>query len=88
MALTKAVDERVKIEDELDAIRSKSKKERGLFEDEIRQKLDSAIGNERKAQKDLDETVYDILGLKPSERNQIKYSLLELQEIRRLRTQV
>jgi len=86
--LIRAVDERVKIENELDAIKSKSKKERGLFEDEIRQKLNSAIENERKAQKDLDETIYDVLGLKPTERKQIECGLLELQEIRRLRTQV
>jgi hypothetical protein len=32
--LIKAADERVKVEDELDAIKSKSEKEQRLFEDE------------------------------------------------------
>ena len=36
--LVKAIDKRVKIEDELDNVKSKSKKERGLFEDKIRKK--------------------------------------------------
>jgi len=56
--LVKAVDKRVKIEYELDAVKSKSKKERGLFEDKIRKKLNSTIEDKGKARKELDEAIY------------------------------
>ncbi|MDH5811173.1 MAG: hypothetical protein QXO54_05875 [Candidatus Methanomethylicaceae archaeon] len=41
---------------------------------------------ERKAQRELDEAVYDILGLTKEERRQVEEGLKELQELRRART--
>ncbi|MCP8309058.1 MAG: hypothetical protein H3Z53_00070 [archaeon] len=67
---------------------SKYTSERDFVANYILPKLRETIENERRVQKDLDETIYDNLGLKPNERKQIEHGLLELQEIRRLRTQV
>jgi len=88
ITLAKAVDKRVKIERELENFKPKSKKQRRLFEEEIRKKVDSAVKNEINAQRNLDEIIFNILGLNSSERKQVEYGLIELQEIRKLRTQV
>ncbi|MEM2871961.1 MAG: N-6 DNA methylase [Candidatus Caldarchaeum sp.] len=83
--LAKAVDEIIRIEDELDAIKSKSKKERRLFEDEIRQRFKSAVEEADRAQSNLDKAIYEALGLTKAERTLVEHGLAELQEIRRLR---
>lgn len=84
--LAEAVDKRVKAEEELNIVKSKSKKERGLFEDKMQRRLEDAIKEESKARKELDEAVYDTLGLSKAERVQVEKALAELQEIRRLRS--
>jgi len=85
--LVDAVDNRVKAEDEFEKVRSKTRKDVGLFEREIKEKLNEALEAETKARKQLDEVVYDILGLSKQERLQVERGLEELQELRRLRTQ-
>ncbi|MBI2126208.1 MAG: hypothetical protein HYU02_02700, partial [Thaumarchaeota archaeon] len=62
-------------------------KEKGLFQKQAEEKLQQAIAEERKAQHQLDEVIYDILELSKEERIQVEQGLEELQEIRRLRTQ-
>lgn len=88
LQLAEAVARRAEFEEELERVRARSTKERGLFEDEIQEKLDRALEKESAAQESLDEAIYDILGLSRNERKQIERGLSELQEIRRLRTQV
>jgi len=78
---------RNRAEDEFEKAKSTSRKGVGLFEHEARKRLDEALKNERKAQEELDEAVYDALGLTADERRQVRKGLEELQEIRRLRTQ-
>lgn len=85
--LAKSIDNRVLIETNLEGLRSKSKKEKGLFQKEAEEKLHKVIAEERKAQHHLDEVIYDILELSKEERIQVEQGLEELQEIRRSRTQ-
>jgi len=85
-AFVKADEERLKVEDGLDAIRPRSKKERGLFEAESQRELGKVIKAEEKARTTLDEAVYDALGLSRGERRHVEEGLRELQELRRLRT--
>lgn len=83
--LAYATDKRVKIEDAYFEVKSKSKKNKGLFEDEYKVELDKALDAEEKARQELDDTVCDVLGLSRAEVKQIEEGLKELQEIRRLR---
>lgn len=85
--LADAIDARVKIEEELENVKSKSKKDKGLFEGELEDKLYDELKKEQQAQRELDEAVYDILGLTKSERKQVEEGLRELQELRRMRRQ-
>ena len=77
-----------KADDELEKVKSKDRKNIGLFEIEARKGLAEALEKERKAREQLDEAVYDALGLTPDERRQVQRGLKELQEIRRLRTEI
>lgn len=85
--VNKAADERNRAETEYEKMKPKSKKNQGLFDHEVRPKLDEAIAIEGKARKELDEVIFSILSLTPKEKKQIEDGLKELQEIRRLRTQ-
>ncbi|MEM3614666.1 MAG: hypothetical protein QW158_07160 [Nitrososphaerales archaeon] len=82
--VVKAIDKRIKIEDELDAI--KSRKEQRLLEDKIQRSLHAAVKEENEARRELDEAIYDTLGLTKAERIQVEKALAELQELRRLRS--
>ena len=86
--LSNAVDARVKAEEYLESIKSTKKGQPGILELEARKKLKEAIEAEKRAQKELDEAVYDILGLTEEERRQVEEGLKELQELRRARTKV
>jgi len=85
--LAKTVEERVGLEEEYERLKSKSKANRGVLEYELEQKLEEAGRRELEAQKELDEAVYEILGLSKPERKQVEDGLKELREIRRMRTQ-
>ncbi|MEM3510841.1 MAG: hypothetical protein QXE57_06045, partial [Nitrososphaerales archaeon] len=74
----------IKIEDELDAI--KSRKGQRLLEDKIQRRLHAAVKEENEARRELDEAIYDTLGLTKAERIQVEKALAELQELRRLRS--
>jgi type I restriction-modification system DNA methylase subunit len=87
-ALVEAIKFRNQAEDEFEKVKSKDRKSIGLFEIEARKGLEEALDNEKKAREQLDEAVYDALGLTSDERRQVQIGLKELQEIRRLRTQV
>jgi type I restriction-modification system DNA methylase subunit len=78
--------ERIKAEEYLESIKSTKKEQPGILELEARKRLEEALEDEKKAQKELDEAVYDILGLTEEERRQVGEGLKELQELRRART--
>lgn len=86
--LIKAMDERIKTEDRLGTMKSKSKKDKGLFEDEVQQELGKAIEKEQKCQQELDDVFYEIIDLKKGEKIQLEEGLKELQKLRKSRTQV
>ncbi|MEN3062220.1 MAG: N-6 DNA methylase [Candidatus Methanosuratincola petrocarbonis] len=86
--LFSAVEARIKAEEALESLRSKKKDQPGILEIEAKKRLEEAIEAEKKAQKELDEAVYDILGLTEKERRQVEEGLKELQELRRARTRV
>jgi hypothetical protein len=80
------VREYVDLEEEYDRLKSRSKSSRGLFSREFEQRLEDAKKRLQQAQKELDEAIYDILGLTVEERRQVEEGLRELQELRRKRT--
>jgi len=84
--LVEVVELRCKAEDDLENVKSKERPSVGLFESEAKKKLNEALENESKAREQLDEAIYDILGLTSEERRQVEEGLRELQQIRRLRT--
>jgi adenine-specific DNA-methyltransferase len=84
--LASAVDNRIEAEQAFESVKSKSAKDRGILEYEFEEKLEEARKDEKNAQKELDEAIYDILGLSQEERRQVEDGLKELQEIRRKRT--
>ena len=84
--LAKRIDSRIQAEEYFESIKSTKKGQPGILELEARKKLDEAIEAEKRAQKELDEAVYDILGLTEEERRQVEEGLKELQELRRART--
>jgi hypothetical protein len=86
--LAHAIDKRMIMEDALNAVKSKSKISRGLFEDQYKLDLGKAVDEESRAQEALDKSIFDILGFSENERKQVKESLSELQELRRLRTEL
>jgi len=83
--LAKTIDDKVKIEEELARARARDKTAIGLFELDVKTKLNDAVFLEKKARRELDEAIFDVLGLNISERSQVKKALDELREIRRLR---
>lgn len=84
--LAELVDQRAKLEEKHESFRSRSKVNKGVLDYELEQKLEEARQLELNAQKELDEAIYDILGLSKNERRQVEDGLKELQEIRRMRT--
>ena len=84
--LAKSIEERTQLEEEYDRLKSRSKSSRGLFSREFEQRLEDAKKRLQQAQKELDEAIYDILGLTVEERRQVEEGLRELQELRRRRT--
>jgi type I restriction-modification system DNA methylase subunit len=84
--LAKSIEERTQLEEEYDRLKSRSKSSRGLFSREFEQRLEDAKKRLQQAQKELDEAIYDILGLTVEERRQVEEGLRELQELRRKRT--
>jgi len=85
--LAQTIRYRCEAEDEFEKVRSKTRKDVGLFEREAKEKLDETMEAETKTRKQLDEVIYDILGLSKQERLQVERGLEELQELRRLRAQ-
>jgi type I restriction-modification system DNA methylase subunit len=85
-SLEETIRERMKIEKEYDRLKSRSKSIRGSFSREFEQRLEDAKKRLQQAQKELDEAIYDILGLTVEERRQVEEGLRELQELRRKRT--
>ncbi len=88
LKLANTINKSIKAEETLESLRSKKKDQPGILEIEARKQLEEAIEAEKKAQKELDEAVYDILGLTEKERRQVEEGLKELQELRRARTRV
>jgi len=86
LKLANTINKSIKAEETLESLRSKKKDQPGILEIEARKQLEEAIEAEKKAQKELDEAVYDILGLTEKERRQVEEGLKELQELRRART--
>jgi hypothetical protein len=84
--LAKSIEERTQLEEEYDRLKSRSKSSRGLFSHEFEQRLEDAKKRLQQAQKELDEAIYDILGLNVEERRQVEEGLRELQELRRKRS--
>ncbi len=84
--LSKRIEERAEAEDTLESFKSTEKGQPGILELEARKQLEEALEAERNAQKELDDAVYDILGLTKEERHQVEEGLRELQELRRART--
>jgi type I restriction enzyme M protein len=84
--LAKSIEERTQLEEEYDRLKSRSKSSRGLFSREFEQRLEDAKKRLQQAQRELDEAIYDILGLTVEERRQVEEGLRELQELRRKRT--
>jgi type I restriction enzyme M protein len=84
--LAKSIEERTQLEEEYDRLKSRSKSSRGSFSREFEQRLEDAKKRLQQAQKELDEAIYDILGLTVEERRQVEEGLRELQELRRKRT--
>lgn len=84
-ALARTVDNRAKVEDELEKFRAKSKRGVGLFELDVKEKLNEALANEEEARQELDEAIYEVLDLSRIEKLQVKEALDELREMRRLR---
>jgi SAM-dependent methyltransferase len=80
------VREYVDLEEEYDRLKSRSKTSRGSFSREFEQRLEDAKKRLQQAQRELDEAIYDILGLTVEERRQVEEGLRELQELRRKRT--
>ena len=78
--------EKVRVEDEVEPLKPRSKEERGLFEVEMKEKLGKVEKAEQKAREILDEAVYNALGLTQEERKQLEDGVKELQELRRQRT--
>lgn len=78
---------RSKVEDAFEKVKSRTKKDKGLFEDEYKNELEKAKLDEDKVREELDEMIYDVLGISKSEIKQIEEGLKELQEIRKLRAQ-
>jgi hypothetical protein len=74
------------LESALDHVKSASKKNTGLFENEYRKELQDAKRSQEVAQSELDNVVFDILDLSKIERDQIRVGLEQLKEIRRLRS--
>jgi type I restriction-modification system DNA methylase subunit len=85
-SLEETIRERMKIEKEYDRLKSRSKSSRGSFSREFEQRLEDAKKRLQQAQRELDEAIYDILGLTVEERRQVEEGLRELQELRRKRT--
>lgn len=83
--LSEAIHEVALAEDELDTVRSRSKRDKGLFEQDVRKRRAMALKAERQARRELNQTIFEILGLSSSDRQQIENGLAELQEIRRSR---
>ena len=83
-----AIHARIKAEEYLESIKSTKKGQPGILELEAHKKLKEAIEAEKRAQKELNEAIYDILGLTEEERRQVEEGLKELQELRRVRTRV
>ncbi|MEN3016250.1 MAG: hypothetical protein ABC585_00490 [Candidatus Methanosuratincola petrocarbonis] len=81
-----AIHARIKAEEYLESIKSTKKVQPGILELEARKKLEEAVESEKRAQKELDEVVYDILGLKEEKRRQVEEGLRELQGLRSART--
>jgi cell division protein ZapA (FtsZ GTPase activity inhibitor) len=84
--LKNLVREYVDLEEEYDRLKSRSKSSRGSFSREFEQRLEDAKKRLQQAQRELDEAIYDILGLTVEERRQVEEGLRELQELRRKRT--
>lgn len=84
--LSKRIAARIQAEEALESLKSTKKGQPGILELEGRKRLEEAAEAERNAQKELDEAVYDILGLTKEERRQVEEGLKELQELRRART--
>ncbi|MEM4736881.1 MAG: hypothetical protein QXD41_03340 [Nitrososphaeria archaeon] len=81
LALSSSVESRIKAEETLESLKSTKKGLLGILELEARKMLEEAIEAERKAQRELDEAVYDILGLTKEERRQVEEGLKDLQEL-------
>ncbi|MEM4235290.1 MAG: hypothetical protein QXU75_09120, partial [Candidatus Methanomethylicaceae archaeon] len=86
ISLSNKIEKRVEVEETLEALKSTKKGQLGILELEARKRLEEALEAERKAQRELDEAVYDILGLTKEERRQVEEGLKELQELRKART--
>ncbi|MDG6995818.1 MAG: N-6 DNA methylase [Nitrososphaerota archaeon] len=85
--LDKALRKRVNLESKLRSLRSSSKEHVGLFEKELVQELEVAQKEEKETQQELDRYIYNVLGLTTGEGKQIEQGLVQLQVMRRSRSQ-
>ncbi|MEM2100219.1 MAG: hypothetical protein QW385_08385 [Thermoproteota archaeon] len=82
-----AVDARVKIEKQLEEVKSEARRGAGPLEAKLMEELKEASKAEEEARRKLDDVIYDALGLNNKERKQVEEGLKELRELRRMRTQ-
>lgn len=85
--LVKAEENRIEVEEKLKPLKSRSKKDKGLFETELKAKLNEATEIAEMARGILNESVYGALELTSKEKHQIEKGLNELQELRKRRTE-
>jgi type I restriction-modification system DNA methylase subunit len=87
LALAQIEEEESKVEKALERVRSKSKKDRGLFETDVQEKLVELARAQEKAIQALDRAICEALGLSADDLKHIKEGLKSAQELRRLRSQ-
>jgi type I restriction-modification system DNA methylase subunit len=84
--LNNAVVKRTEVQERLNQFRAKSVGEQGLFEKEMKEELDVASKQEATVVSQIDEIVYDTLGLLQEDRTAIAKGLRHLRELRKRTT--
>ncbi|MFQ5974802.1 MAG: class I SAM-dependent DNA methyltransferase [Candidatus Hydrothermarchaeales archaeon] len=84
--LSNAIENRIEIEEKWSGPKIKDKNQQSLFESQMRKEVDGANKIEEKARQKMDDFIYDVLGLGKRDRKHISKALIELRELRKMRT--
>ena len=84
--LNNAAVRRTEVQERLDQFRGKSVNGQGLFEKEVKEELDVVIKQEATVVSQIDEIVYDTMGLSQEDRTAIAKGLRHLREMRKRTT--